>query len=113
MKKHQIMIREINSIMKMLALLLVAALLVGAPLQADDWTIDSAADWKQNIQSAEGAVVADGSVSPKAKKALITTKIHTSDVKRSAKSLVVNQSAIWQNWNPIENLGPLNLADAP
>jgi len=113
MKKHQIMIREINSTMKSLALLLVAALLVGAPLQADDWTIDSAADWKQNIQSAEGAAVADGSVSPKAKKALITTKIHTSDVKRSAKSLVVNQSAIWQNWNPIENLGPLNLADAP
>ncbi|MDA7875308.1 hypothetical protein N9A77_00950, partial [bacterium] len=95
------MIREINSTMKSLALLLVAALLVGAPLQADDWTIDSAADWKQNIQSAEGAAVADGSVSPKAKTALITTKIHTSDVKRSAKSLVVNQSAIWQNWNPI------------
>ena len=22
-------------------------------------------------------------------------------------------SAIWQNWNPIENLGPVNLADAP
>ena len=39
--------------------------------------------------------------------------MHSSDVKRSAKSLVVTQSAIWQNWNPIENLGPVNLADAP
>jgi hypothetical protein len=113
MKKHPLMIREINTIMKMLALSLVAALLVGVPLSANDWTIDSAAQWKQNIQSAVGAAVADGSVSPKAKTALITTKIHTSDGKRSAKSLIVAQSAIWQNWKPIENLGPLNLGDAP
>ena len=25
----------------------------------------------------------------------------------------VEQSPIWQNWNPIENLGPINLSDAP
>ena len=78
-------------------------------LQGADWTIDSTDDWTKNIKSAEGAAVADGSVSPKAKTATIdSTKVHASDVKRSAKSLVVTQSAIWQNWNPIENLGPVN-----
>jgi hypothetical protein len=97
--------------MKLLSLF--AALLVGVQLHAADWTIDSADDWTKNIKSAKGASVSDGSVSPSEKTATILTKVHTSDVKRSAKSLVVNQSAIWQNWNPIENLGPVNLGDAP
>ena len=99
--------------MKFVSFLLVVMLFLGTQLHADDWTIDSPDEWTNNIQSAVGAVVADGSVSPKAKTATIATKIHASDVKRSATSLVVTQSAIWQNWNPIENLGPVNLADAP
>ena len=99
--------------MKFLSLSLVATLLAGVQLQAADWTIDSADDWTKNIKSAEGATVADGSVSPTAKTATIVTKVHASDGKRSAKSLTVTQSAIWQNWNPIDNLGPVNLADAP
>ena len=102
-----------NLDMKPWSLLLVVALVAGAPLHAADWTIDSADDWTRYIKAAEGATVADGSVSPKAKTATIATKVHASDVKRSARSLVVTQSAIWQNWSPIENLGPVNLADAP
>ena len=43
----------------------------------------------------------------------VATGLQTFDKKRSAKSLTLTQSAIWQNWNPIENLGPSNLADAP
>lgn len=82
-------------------------------LQAADWTIDSADDWTKNVQSAEGATVEGDSVSPEAKQATVVTKLHRSEVKRSAGSLTVTQSPIWQNWNPIENLGPVNLADAP
>lgn len=92
---------------------LVATLLVGIELRAADWTIDSADDWTKHIKSAEGARVADGSVSPQEKTATITTKLHNSEVKRSAGKLIVTQSAIWQNWIPIQNLGPVNLADAP
>ena len=99
--------------MKTPTFLFAVTLLCCFELQAADWTIDSADDWTKNIQTAKGATVADGSVSPTAKTASIATKMHSSDVKRSAKSLVVTQSAIWQNWNPIENLGPVNLADAP
>jgi len=47
-------------------------------LRAADWTIDSADDWTKNIQSAEGAAVADGTVSPKSKKATIVTNIDAS-----------------------------------
>jgi hypothetical protein len=99
--------------MKISTLSLAAILFGGFTLQAADWKIDSAKDWKVNIKSAKGAEVAGGAVSPKAKSATVVTRLHRSDAKRSAKSLTLNQSPIWQNWNPIENLGPVNLQDAP
>ena len=42
----------------------------------------------------------------------LKTKIQKFDTKRSVGSLTITQSPIWQNWNPIENLGPSNLRDA-
>ncbi|MEM1227467.1 MAG: hypothetical protein AAGJ40_17345 [Planctomycetota bacterium] len=94
-------------------LLVVATLLCGLDVRASDWTIDTADEWTKNIDIVKGATVADGSVSPDAPNAIVTTKVHASDAKRSATSLVVTQSPIWQNWNPIANLGPSNLLDAP
>ena len=84
-------------------------------LHADkgDWKIDTGKDWKEGIESSEGAVFEGGSVSPEEKAATIVTKLRSFDTKRSAQSLTVAQSPIWQNWNPIENLGPSNLQDAP
>ena len=99
--------------MKSLKSCLIATILSVSPVQADDWTIDSANEWEQSIESSDGVVVADGVASPTERVATITTKINSTSKKRSAKSLVVNQSPIWQNWNPIENLGPANLGDAP
>jgi len=92
---------------------LIAILLGSSLLHADDWKIESAEDWKENTESSKGIVAEDGAISPEEKSGTILTKIHSSDEKRSAKSLTIEQSAIWQNWNPIENLGPSNLADAP
>lgn len=109
--------------MNLLSLSLLVALLAGGEWQEDSstldagttdtWTIDTAEEWKQGISSSEGATFENGAVSPKEGTATISTIIQTSESKRSAKSLVVTQSAIWENWNPIENLGPSNLADAP
>jgi hypothetical protein len=90
------------------------SVLVDAPvLHADQWTIDSEDDWQENIKSAEGADISGGSVSPIEKTATVTTKLHSSKEMRSAKSLLVKQSPIWQNWIPIDNIGPVNLGDAP
>ena len=58
-------------------------------------------------------MVENGAVSPKGKTGQLKTKLHRFDSKRSASSLTIRQSAVWQNWNPIENLGPANLNDAP
>jgi hypothetical protein len=99
--------------MKPTTLSLAAVLLGGLAVQAANWKIDSAKDWQANLKSAKGAEVVGGVVSPTAKTATIVTKLHKSDGKRSAKSLTLNQSPVWQNWNPIENLGPVNLQDAP
>jgi|GEM_PF-6908278 len=32
---------------------------------------------------------------------------------RSAKSILVEQSPVWKNWEPVKNIGPANLGDAP
>jgi len=99
--------------MKTIILTLAAVLFGGFAPQAADWKIDTAKGWKQNLKSIKGAAVVDGAVAPHEKSATLVTKLRRTKVKRSAKSLTVSQSPVWQNWNPIENLGPANLQDAP
>jgi len=99
--------------MKYLTLLIASLLAVVSHLEAADWKIDTADDWQRNIATAEGATIADGSVSPTDKSATIATTLHTSSETRSASTLTLTQSPVWQNWNPIDNIGPANLGDAP
>lgn len=99
--------------MKLLAITAAAGLFVLGELHAADWTIDSAEDWLRSLESAVGADVADGYLSPSEATATVTTTLRRMDAKRSATSLIVSQSPVWQNWNPIDNLGPANLGDAP
>lgn len=91
----------------------VVALMVAKEMQAADWILDSEEDWTQNLASIDGVRVADGMLIPLGHSATIVTKVHSSDVKRSAESLTVTQSPVWENWCPTENLGPSNLGDAP
>lgn len=105
-------------LVRILSAVLIATLLshnlsAARTTQVDSWTIDSEEDWANSIQFSEGASIVDGAVSPKAKVATVVTHVFRPTEKRSAKSLVLTQSTIWQNWNPIENLGPANLGDAP
>ncbi len=93
--------------------LLFPLLLGVTTLQADEWTIDSAEDWKTHTEKSDGMVFEDGSASPSGGTATLLTRLHTSDRKRSARALTLTQSPLWQNWDPIENLGPSNLGDAP
>ena len=50
---------------------------------------------------------------PMGKTATFRSKLKTFDDKKSAKSLTISQSPVWENWEPIANLGPVNLGDAP
>lgn len=73
------------------------------------WPMDSDA----HVEHSDDAVFDVKGVAPEAKVATVLTKIKSFDEKQSVSSLFVFQSPIWQNWNPIENLGPKNLRDAP
>lgn len=91
---------------------LVAVISAGDQASAEDWTISSAEEWKENIATSQGATFAEGMVSPDGKSASLRTKLKPYPQKRAAKMLVIDQSPIWQNWNPIANIGPANLQDA-
>ncbi|MGB0581845.1 MAG: DUF7133 domain-containing protein, partial [Limisphaerales bacterium] len=102
-----------KSPMKKTAATLAPVLLAHSLLAANQLTIDSQAEWKKAVASSEGVAIEQGMAAPTGKTGTIKTKIHKFDSKRSAAFLTVKQSAIWQNWIPIENLGPVNLQDAP
>ena len=75
--------------------------------------IETQEEWTAAVESSEGVLIEDGVVTPKEKSGTLKTKLESFSEKRSAQSLRVAQSPIWQNWIPTENLGPANLSDAP
>ena len=94
-------------------LLLFPALLASSSLAAETWIIESDADWAAAKLSATGLELADGQASPTAEKASFQSKLKRFPDKRSAKTLRIGQSPVWLNWNPVPNIGPANLGDAP
>jgi hypothetical protein len=97
---------------RILPLLFCLPLLANADDTAS-WTVEGIDAWKAAIESSDGIAIEDAGISPTEKSGTVLTKIQKFDNKRSVASLTITQSPIWQNWNPIENLGPDNLADAP
>ncbi|TWU64679.1 hypothetical protein [Crateriforma conspicua] len=98
---------------KILLRVALATLLFASVAEGDEWAIETADDWATSVETVSGATFTHGAVLPTGQSASISTIVYTSDQKLSARSLRIEQSPIWQNWNPIENLGPTNLADAP
>ena len=77
------------------------------------WVVDSQDDWQQFTDSQTGLRFVNGMARPEAKQATFRSKIKSFDTKRAASSVTIEQSPEWLNWEPIENLGPSNLGDAP
>lgn len=89
------------------------ALLGALSHAAEALRIDTAEEWTAHTASSTGLTFTNGMVMPAEASGTLLTKLQSSDKKRAATKLVLKQSAIWQNWNPIPNLGPANLGDAP
>lgn len=83
------------------------------PGASNSWTLDTHEEWTAALAKPEGVEVADGYVSSKADTATLRSKVKTFARKRRAKSITISQSPIWENWKPIDNIGPANLGDAP
>ncbi len=75
--------------------------------------IDSQAEWDDAAATFEGLVVADGYAMPDGAKATFRSKVQALGGRRRVTSITLKQSAVWENWEAVENLGPINLQDAP
>lgn len=82
-------------------------------LGEESWSIQTSDEWKSSIESSEGLTIEKGVASPAAKEGSLRTKLKSFKGKRSAKSLTIGQSALWQNWEAKPRVGPKNLRDAP
>lgn len=82
-------------------------------VSADSHVIDSQDEWTKATHASEGLSIVDGMAMPTGKDASFSSTVQRFDNKRKAKSVTFAQSPIWQNWEPIENLGPINMLDAP
>jgi len=83
------------------------------PTSKKAFTNPEKTDWNALLESSKGLSFEHGFAAPRGKTASLRTKMKSFESKRSAASLTVKQSPVWQNWNPIPNIGPANLGDAP
>jgi hypothetical protein len=102
----------INATKILVASTLVAAI-SGNALSADAWVIDSQDDWTNAVATQSKLEIKDGLAIPTEQVATLTSNVRRFDEKQRALSITLEQSPIWQNWNPVANLGPANLGDAP
>ena len=79
----------------------------------DPWVIDSQAEWQKCTATQSNLKIEEGIATPTQKQATFRSRLKTFREKQSARSISFDQSAIWQNWDPVENTGPSNLQDAP
>ncbi|MGE9269768.1 MAG: hypothetical protein ACQKBU_03110 [Verrucomicrobiales bacterium] len=77
------------------------------------WTIASQEEWKENLLYQEGLEITDGQASPGGKRAIYQSKLKSFSGKRKAASITISQSPVWLNWEPVGNIGPKNMRDAP
>ncbi|EMI44054.1 hypothetical protein [Rhodopirellula sp. SWK7] len=101
----------------LLSLLLITAttsLSIINHVNADDsWIVDSQSDWQEITDTQSGLSIDNGVAAPTGESAVFRSKMKTFASKRTAQSITIDQSPIWQNWNPVKNIGPSNLGDAP
>lgn len=77
------------------------------------WEIHSQAEWTAATASKEGIEIRDGIAAPMEKAGTLTSVVKQFEHQRKPASIVLEQSPAWQNWEPLENVGPANLQDAP
>ena len=115
--------QKLRFMQKPLLLSLTISLVAASPLVADElpspphqeksWLIDSDTDWEEATAAQTNLDFKDGFVTPTTKEATFQSALKIFDEKRSAASITIEQSPVWQNWNPTPKIAPPNLGDAP
>ena len=79
----------------------------------ETWSTDTQAEWDKALVKKDGIEISDGMVSSAEKSAVISSVVKLFDKKRSVQSIQIDQSPVWLNWEPVGDIGPVNLRDAP
>jgi hypothetical protein len=81
--------------------------------RATSWMTKTQEQWNSNTASQTDLVIENGSASPANKSATFSSVLKRFKDKKAATEIVLGQSTQWLNWEPIKNIGPTNLGDAP
>ena len=81
--------------------------------ESKTWIIDSQKDWQSSQSAQTNLKFQDGLAIPLAKTAVFQSSLKSFSNKRSAEFITLSQSPVWHNWQPVKNLGPKNLKNAP
>ncbi|MEM8709650.1 MAG: hypothetical protein AAGG01_01760 [Planctomycetota bacterium] len=77
------------------------------------WRIDTQAEWVKASAGSEGLVIEEGMASSASSSAIFRSRVYGFGGLRTPSSITLKQSDDWLSWEPVENLGPINLQDAP
>ncbi|WP_231617687.1 glycosyl hydrolase family 95 catalytic domain-containing protein [Novipirellula aureliae] len=77
------------------------------------WSIDTQAEWDQNSGAQTNLEIEGGMVSPTKETATFQSILKRFDTKQNVKSIVVQQSPVWENWEPAGDIGPGCTFDSP
>ncbi|MCB4807868.1 hypothetical protein LG651_06360 [Tamlana sp. 62-3] len=78
-----------------------------------NWIIDSQQDWQNSTDQLSNVEIKNGKLEPTSKTASFKTIFKKFRKKQAVQAVTFSQSNEWLNWQPIQNIGPSNLADAP
>ena len=79
----------------------------------EKWTIATHDEWTANTAAQSNLEFKEGKAIPTAPKASFQSVLKRFPNKQSVQSLTISQATEWLNWNPVPNIGPSNLQDAP
>ncbi len=77
------------------------------------WEINTQEEWHQAVQTNSNLTIEAGQVSSSVEEIILQSIVKPLSTPSSPKSITIKQSDIWENWNPIDNIGPSNAQDAP
>ena len=77
------------------------------------WSISNQQEWQDAIQGMTGIDLADGLLTLRTDSASILIESPRYERKRSARTLMITQSATWDNWQAVASVGPEKATNAP
>jgi len=80
---------------------------------ANVWKVGSQEEWVANTEELLRIEIVEGMAKPTEKTATFRSVLKRFDEKQSAESIVIEQSPVWDNWQPVEDIGPGCTFDSP